>query len=125
MDRPTSKVLARRATRVRPGVIVSTIVEESRAQTVTFTRDEREPVGFRMVVEYSARDDARTAHQRAVSMVRHPSWTRVAMRHEFVAAAPPAGVHLAFQVFDPAGAERILSGLESRLAVRARRGGVR
>lgn len=73
MDRPSSKVLARRADRVRPGVIVSTVSEAAYDQTVVFIEDASERVGFRMVVQYSPFGQGFTAHEVAIAKVRHPS----------------------------------------------------
>lgn len=58
------------ATRIRPGVIVSTIVnDDGRAQTVVFSRNRATTVGFDMDITYAPAGQAWASHVEAVSRV--------------------------------------------------------
>jgi hypothetical protein len=64
-------IIRRLANVARPGVIVSTIVEsDGRSETVTFTRDPSETVGFTTKVERGNSADALVAHALAVAVAR-------------------------------------------------------
>lgn len=53
----------------RPGVIVSTVVDSIQAQTVVFTADSRENVGFTTDVFYSEPEHAAAEHANQVARV--------------------------------------------------------
>lgn len=66
-----STITRRIAQVARPGVIVSTLVDEGRVETVTFTRDLSARPGFTTKVERSDKArDADAMHALAVAEVR-------------------------------------------------------
>ena len=125
MGRPEFKVQAQHVSRVRRGVIVSTVVDAVVAQTVTFVADEAAHRHFRIAaVAYARPGRALEAHDRACSTARHPSW---GSRPRSVKVIPPGPVLAPLGGPAPRGvlgesSEEALAGLESRLAVLARGG---
>ena len=125
MGRPEFKVQAQHVSRVRPGVIVSTVVDAVAAQTVTFVADEAAHRHFRIAaVAYARPGRALEAHDRACSTVRHPSG---GSRPRSVKVIPPGPPLAPLGGPAPRGVlgelpEDALAGLESRLAVLARGG---
>lgn len=65
---PVDLITARLVTRVVAGVVVSTLVDEHSAQTVTFRRAPGEPLGFTVRVRHAGPhvDEARRQHTAAV-----------------------------------------------------------
>lgn len=63
----TRKTANQYATPIKSGVIVSTLIEDGRAQTVTFRRDLTERIGFTTTVVYDRAADAYAAHIDAIA----------------------------------------------------------
>ncbi len=131
MPRPEFNVVSRRATRVRPGVIVSTVTDTVVAQTVVFCADPSAHRGFRMAaITYAPPGRDREAHQRAVTMARHPSNPLALGLHRGVdidfaglgAVFAPLGIARAIQAEAEDNATA-LRRLPSALAAKVRRRG--
>lgn len=82
-------IITQYATRIRPGLVVSTLVTADDAQTVTFMADPSQRSGANVVhTEHHRPADAKNAHQVNTVLARADAWSLTSELDEAIGARP-------------------------------------